>query len=118
MTEPGLEKWDEPFPEVPILRRPHSPVEVVVDISRALPGGAGLTRADGLPLRVRAGGIHLESLMHATLHSWIRVCDGRWIAQICLPVRTAGDRTGADLWLWVDSSFVSPVGESGDTARA
>lgn len=76
----GLEDWAEPFPGVPILRRLDTPAAVVVDIARALPGSAGFTRADTLPLRVRAGGIVLESTMFGTLYAWLRVTDGRWLA--------------------------------------
>ncbi|WP_072814956.1 hypothetical protein [Rhodococcus zopfii] len=107
MSESGLDTWVEPFPEVPILRRLQTPVAVLVDISRVLPGAAGFTRVDGLPLRVRAGGIRLESLMPAALHAWLRAADGRWLAQICVPVRSANGYSGLDLWLWVDSLFVS-----------
>ena len=111
VTGPGLDDWDEQFPGMPILRRPPEPIEVMVDVSRALPAGRGFTRVDGLPLRVRAGGIRLESVMRASLHAWIRVCDGRWLAQVRLPVRSSSGRSGAELWLWVDSVFVFPAGE-------
>ena len=111
MTGPGLDAWDEQFPGMPILRRPSEPVEVIVDVSQALPAGRGFTRVDGLPLRVRAGGIRLESVMRATLHAWIRVCDGRWLAQVRLPVRSSSSRSSAELWLWVDSVFVLPADE-------
>lgn len=111
MTGPGLDNWDEQFPDMPILRRPPEPVEVVVEVSRALPAGGGFAGVDGLPLRVRAGGIRLESGMRATLHAWLRVCDGRWLAQVRLPVRSSNGRSSAELWLWVDSVFVFPAGE-------
>lgn len=54
---PGLEGWEEPFPGVPTMRYLERAVAVFVDISRALPGSAAFTRADALPLRVRAGGL-------------------------------------------------------------
>ena len=108
MSEPGLDQWAEPFPEVPILRRLQTPTAVLVDISRVLPGAAGFTRADGLPLRVRAGGIQLESAMPGALHAWLRVADGRWLAQVCVPARSANGYSGLDLWLWVDSLLVTP----------
>ncbi|MEV8195109.1 MULTISPECIES: hypothetical protein [Rhodococcus] len=37
MTGPGLDDWDEQFPGMPILWRPPEPIEVMVDVSRALP---------------------------------------------------------------------------------
>jgi len=57
VSAPGRDDWTEPFPEAPILRRLPTPAAVHVDTSRVLPGSAGFTRADGLPLRVRAGGL-------------------------------------------------------------
>lgn len=113
MTEPGLGDWTEPFPEVPTLRRLQPPADVLVDTSHVLPGPSGFTRADGLPLRVRAGGIKLEGTMPAALHAWLRVSDGRWLAQVCVPARSANGRSGLELWLWVEASCVSPSGDEG-----
>ena len=84
IESPGLDGWTEPFPDVPTLRRLQPPVEVVVDTSHVLPPPGGFTRADGLPLRVRAGGIDLAAARLGTLHSWLRVRDGRWLAQVCV----------------------------------
>jgi hypothetical protein len=70
---PGLEGWVEPFPGAPTVRYPGSPVPVFVDVSRVLPGSAGFTRADTLPLRVRAGGAQLEARMSGHLHCWLRI---------------------------------------------
>ncbi|TCN53459.1 hypothetical protein EV641_106103 [Rhodococcus sp. SMB37] len=109
MTGPGLDGWVEPFPEAPILRRLREPVAVVVDISHVLPGSLGFARADQLPLRVRAGGVQLEAAMPADLWAWLRVADGRWLAQVYLPVRSANGLSSTDLWLWVESSYVVPV---------
>ncbi|MGV9747870.1 hypothetical protein ACWDTG_23620 [Rhodococcus zopfii] len=117
MSEPGLDQWAEPFPEVPILRRLETPTAVLVDISRVLPGAAGFIRADGLPLRVRAGGIQLESAMPGALHAWLRVADGRWLAQVCVPARSANGYSGLDLWLWVDSLFVTPNVAAAEKSR-
>ncbi|WP_213578503.1 hypothetical protein [Rhodococcus sp. USK13] len=100
----GLEDWAEPFPGAPILRRLDTPTEVVVDIAHTLPGPAGFTRADTLPLRVRAGGILLESTMPGTLHAWLRIADGRWLAQVCVPASSANGCSQLDLWLWVESA--------------
>ena len=110
MTEPaGLEDWSEPFPGAPVLRRLDVPVAVVVDMAHVLPGPSGFIRADALPLRVRAGAILLEAEMPGTLHSWLRVAtDGRWLAQVCVPVRSANGRGRLDLWLWVESAHVTP----------
>ncbi|NKR30070.1 hypothetical protein GS966_25730 [Rhodococcus hoagii] len=107
MTAPGIDGWVETFPETPALRRLKRPIPVVVDISRVLPGNAGFTRADGLPLRVRSGGIQLESSMCATLCSWLRVADGRWLAQVCVPAASVNGHSRLDLWLWVDASNVT-----------
>lgn len=108
VSAPGRDDWTEPFPEAPILRRLPTPAAVHVDTSRVLPGSAGFTRADGLPLRVRAGGIQLEATMSGALHSWLRVADGRWLAQVCVPVRSANGHSHIDLWLWVEASCVTP----------
>lgn len=105
---PGLEGWVEPFPGTPTVRCLDSPVPVFVDISRVLPGTAGFTRADTLPLRVRAGGVQLEARMSGRLHSWLRVADGRWLGQVCVPVRSANGGSGMDLWLWVDAANLAP----------
>lgn len=109
IESPGLDGWTEPFPDVPTLRRLQPPVEVVADTSHVLPPPGGFTRADGLPLRVRAGGIDLAAARLGTLHSWLRVRDGRWLAQVCVPVRSANGHSGLDLWLWVEASCVSPI---------
>lgn len=111
VTAPGIGDWTEPFPEVPILRTLSPPTAVLVDTSRALPGSAGFTRADGLPLRVRAGGIQLEAQMDGTLHCWLRAASGRWLAQVCVPARSANGRSRIDLWLWVEASCVAPISE-------
>ena len=110
MTEPaGLDDWSEPFPGAPVLRRLPAPMPVVVDMAHVLPGPSGFIRADTLALRVRAGGIVLESEMPGALHSWLRVAaDGRWLAQVCVPVRSANGRGRLDLWLWVESAHVTP----------
>lgn len=57
MTAPGLEGWTESFPESPILRRLPIPTDVIVDTSSFFPIGAGFTRADNLPLRIRTCGL-------------------------------------------------------------
>ncbi|MDH6288208.1 hypothetical protein M2275_003114 [Rhodococcus opacus] len=110
MTGPaGLDEWSEPFPGAPVLRRLPAPIPVVVDMAHVLPGPSGFTRADTVALRVRAGGIVLESEMCGTLHSWLRVAaDGRWLAQVCVPVRSANGRGHLDLWLWVESANITP----------
>jgi len=110
MTGPaGLDGWSESFPGAPALRRLDVPMAVVVDMARVLPGPSGFTRADTVALRVRAGGIVLESEMCGTLHSWLRVAaDGRWLAQVCVPARSANGRGHLDLWLWVESAHVTP----------
>lgn len=105
---PGLDGWVEPFPGTPTVRHLDSPAPVFVDVSRVLPGSAGFTRADTLPLRVRAGGVQLEARMHGYLHCWLRVADGRWIGQVCVPVRSANRSSCMDLWLWVDAANVAP----------
>ncbi|WP_430336036.1 hypothetical protein [Rhodococcus sp. ACT016] len=46
--------------------------------------------------------------MHGTLHNWLRVADGRWLAQVCIPATAANGRSSLDLWLWVDATFVQP----------
>lgn len=108
MTGPGLDRWSEPFPEAPTLRQLHPPRTVLVDVARALPG-PGFARADHLPLRVRAGGIHLDATMPATLHAWLRGSDGRWLAQVRIPTHTANHHANLDLWLWVDSAALTPA---------
>lgn len=105
---PGLEGWEEPFPGVPTMRYLERAVAVFVDISRALPGSAAFTRADALPLRVRAGGIQLEGRMPGELHCWLRIADGRWLGQVCVPARSANRQAHLDLWLWVDASNIAP----------
>jgi len=70
---PGLANWAEPFPGAPTVRYLERPVPVFVDVSRMLPGNAAFTRADNLPLRVRAGGIQLEAQMPGTLSCCVRV---------------------------------------------
>lgn len=104
---PGLEGWEEPFPGVPTMRYLERPVAVFVDMSRVLPGGAAFARADALPLRVRAGGIQLEAQMPGSLSCWLRVADGRWLAQVCVPARSANRHGELDLWLWVDAAHVT-----------
>lgn len=110
MTGPaGLDGWSEPFPGAPALWRLDIPVAVVVDMARVLPGSSGFIRADTLPLRVRAGAIQLEAQMPGALHSWLRVAaDGRWLAQVCVSVRSANGRGHLDLWLWVEAAHVTP----------
>jgi hypothetical protein len=94
----GLDGWSEPFPGAPVLRRLDIPVAVVVDMAHVLPGPSGFIRADTLPLRVKAGAVVLEAEMPGTLHSWLRVAaDGRWLAQVCVPVRSANGRGHLDL---------------------
>ncbi len=34
--------------------------------------------------------------------------DGRWLAQVCVPARSANGRSELDLWLWVDAAHVTP----------
>ncbi len=46
--------------------------------------------------------------MSGHLHCWLRVADGRWTGQVCVPVRSANGRTGMDMWLWVDAANVAP----------
>lgn len=104
----GLDDWIEPFPGAPVLRRLATPAAVVVDVAHALPGPSGFTRADTLPLRVRAGGIALEAAMPGTLHAWLRATDGRWLAQVCVPASSANGCSQLDLWLWVESANVTP----------
>ncbi|GBF17356.1 hypothetical protein Br6_04762 [Rhodococcus sp. Br-6] len=108
MTAPGLEGWTESFPESPVLRRLPIPADVYVDTSSVFPAGTGFSRADQLPLRVRACAVQLESCMPATLHNWLRVASGRWVAQVCVPASSANGRSSLDLWLWVDAAAVRP----------
>ncbi|NKR53091.1 hypothetical protein GS481_02835 [Rhodococcus hoagii] len=103
----GLDGWTESFPGPPALRRLEHPIPVEVDMSLALPGDSGFTRADQLPLRVRAGCIRIEATMSGTLYHWLRVADGRWLAQVCVPVASANGHSRLDLWLWVDAGTVS-----------
>lgn len=50
------------------------PVPCRVSMSRAYPGLArGATRADKLPLWLRAGGVRLEDVMDAELLGWARL---------------------------------------------
>ena len=49
--------------------------------------------------------------MHATLHTWLRAANGRWIAQVCIPATSPNGRSSLDLWLWVDSTSVVPASE-------
>ncbi|WP_458682720.1 hypothetical protein [Prescottella equi] len=46
--------------------------------------------------------------MPATLHNWLRVASGRWVAQVCVPASSANGRSSLDLWLWVDAAAVRP----------
>ncbi|MDH6285075.1 hypothetical protein [Prescottella agglutinans] len=108
MTAPGLDGWTESFPESPVLRRLPVPTDVVVDISGVFPAGPGFTRADQLPLRIRTCAVQLESRMFATLHSWLRVANGKWIAQVCIPATAPNERSSVDLWRWVDGASVQP----------
>ncbi|MBM4569124.1 hypothetical protein GS489_01050 [Rhodococcus hoagii] len=108
MTAPGIGGWTESFPEAPILHRLSPPTKVVVNTARVFPGEAGFTRADRLPLRVRAGGIQLEAEMLATLHCWLRLSDGRWVAQVCLPASSVNRHSSLDLWLWVEAAALRP----------
>ncbi|NKS55637.1 hypothetical protein GS500_23735 [Rhodococcus hoagii] len=39
----------------------------------------------------------------------MRVADGRWLAQVCIPARSANGRSELDLWLWVDAAHVNPA---------
>lgn len=105
---PGLANWAEPLPGAPTVRYLERPVPVFVDVSRVLPGNAAFTRADNFPLRVRAGGIQLEAQIPGTLSCWLRVADGRWLAQVCVPARSANGCSELDLWLWVDAAHVTP----------
>ncbi|MDH6285101.1 hypothetical protein [Prescottella agglutinans] len=108
MTGPGLDGWTESFPESPVLRRLLVPADVVVDTSSIFPGGAGFTRADHLPLRIRTCAVQLESSMSGTLHNWLKLADGRWIGQVCIPATSANGRSSLDLWLWVEAASVKP----------
>lgn len=108
MTTPGLDGWVESFPESPILHQLRQPVDVVVDTARVFPGTPGFTRADQLSMLVRSCGVQLAAEMPATLHSWLRLSDGRWVAQVRVPVSSANGHSHLDLWLWVAAASVRP----------
>jgi hypothetical protein len=104
-----LDDWTEQFPENAILRRVSPPRPVTVDMGRVFPGEPGLACADGLSLRVRAGGIRLEQMMRGTLRAWLRCSDGRWLAQVCVPVNSANGYSHLNLRLWVEATTISPL---------
>ncbi|NKS56156.1 hypothetical protein GS504_01935 [Rhodococcus hoagii] len=108
MTAPGLDGWTESFPESPVLRRLSVPADVVVDTLSIFPGDGGFTRADHLSLRIRTCAVQVDSRMIATLHNWLKLADGRWLAQVCIPASSANGCSSLDLWLWVDAAAVTP----------
>lgn len=52
--------------------------------------------------------MQLKSNMLGTLHNWLKVADGRRLAQVCIPAASTNGRSGLDLWLWVDAPCVQP----------
>ncbi|WP_404316465.1 hypothetical protein [Prescottella equi] len=78
----------------------HCAAPALPECSRVLPGNAAFTRADNLPLRVRAGGIQLEAQMPGALRCWLRVAS---LHQSASP----NGRSELDLWLWADASNVT-----------
>ncbi|RMI27934.1 hypothetical protein [Nocardia stercoris] len=102
-----FEHW--PDEVAPTLRREVSPpTPVVVDLALAIPSGTGSFRRDGIPLRIRSGGLNVSGRVPGLLHAWARTNTGNWLALVEFVLATANNRGRVPVRQWCSEAAVSP----------
>jgi hypothetical protein len=79
---------------------------VRVDVARIFPSKA--KRKDGLPMWVKAFGLHLEPTMSARQIAWIRTSNGSWLAAVEMPATSGNGRSRLTMNLWLPAEVVRP----------
>ena len=96
-------------------RNPPRPVRV--DISKAFPNlSRAATRADRLPLWIRAAGVRLELTMDGEVLGVCRLTDGQWLINVRIRPRVGVDGVGS-MSLWVQESAVEAWPSGGGNDR-
>ncbi|NMM83105.1 hypothetical protein B2J88_01760 [Rhodococcus sp. SRB_17] len=84
------------------------PRTVSVNLSAAIPQDPG-SRADKLPLRVKAGGLHLDGETPGLLHAWARTTSGGWLCLLTFTISTANGLGHIDVQQWCPASAATPL---------
>ncbi|WP_051183012.1 hypothetical protein [Nocardia vinacea] len=99
-----FEDWPEEQPSPRRVVDPPKPV--TVDLGLAIPGDGNGFGVNGVPLRVRAGGLVVSGRVPGLLRAWARTNSGGWLGLVDFTLSTSNGRGHVRVRQWCSSRAV------------
>ncbi|OZF42515.1 hypothetical protein [Rhodococcus sp. 14-1411-2a] len=109
-NEAGIfDAWPTTF-EPPTRRIVEPPKSVNVNIALAIGRSGGGGFRDTTPLKVRAEGLAMDSIVEGTLYAWARTGTGDWLARVSFSIPTGNKKGRLDLdRQWCPAAAITPI---------
>lgn len=100
-------QWDESFPHSPSYRTVAPPQPVTINLDQSLARDNPPLRTRN-PLWIAAGGLRLTGYCTGTLHAWVRLNTGTWLAECSFTAHSGNRRAALHLRQWLPASSITP----------